>query len=203
MPAGTFTFNVGGRSAASLSATSTGTAPPSRSSGSRARRFRRIQLAGLRLEHGEGRGRPAVAAVPARREALGVLPGTPTCAPRAVVATKFHPLAPCRVLDTRQRGLPAGLGSRRSARAESGASRWRTSAASRPAPSRSRRTSRSRTSTARGELVVYPADVASRRLSSALTPSRTPGEQRTIVYLSTVLYVLCFQQFARDGRFHS
>ena len=37
----------------------------------------------------------------------GVLPGTPTCAPRAVVPTKFFPLTPCRLLDTRQPGLGA------------------------------------------------------------------------------------------------
>ncbi|MGZ5430560.1 MAG: hypothetical protein ACXWEX_04090, partial [Thermoanaerobaculia bacterium] len=38
----------------------------------------------------------------------GVFAGTPSCAPRVVVATKFFPLMPCRVLDTRLlAGAPA------------------------------------------------------------------------------------------------
>jgi len=37
----------------------------------------------------------------------GVVPGTPSCAPRAVVPTRFHTLTPCRVLDTRQAAAPA------------------------------------------------------------------------------------------------
>lgn len=40
----------------------------------------------------------------------GFVPGTPSCAPRAVVASAFHPVAPCRVIDTRFSTFPLGLG---------------------------------------------------------------------------------------------
>ncbi|MEO8586672.1 MAG: VCBS repeat-containing protein [Acidobacteriota bacterium] len=40
----------------------------------------------------------------------GVVPGTPTCAPRAVVASNFLPITPCRVIDTRLATFPPGLG---------------------------------------------------------------------------------------------
>lgn len=116
----------------------------------------------------------------------GVVPGTPTCAPRAVVATTFHPLPPCRVLDTRLAADPLGapalqpLGSPTNPRhfAVAGVCGIPASAVS---------ISANLTVTnvgAQGELVVYPADVT---LPATSAISFRPGKTRAnnaMVYLS-------------------
>jgi hypothetical protein len=115
----------------------------------------------------------------------GVVPGTPSCAPRAIVPTKFHTLTPCRVLDTRLDVEPPGFGppallpfAHRSFPLVANACGIPSSAAS---------ISANLTVTnvaAQGELVVYPADVT---LPGTSAISFRPGITRAnnaLVYLS-------------------
>lgn len=116
----------------------------------------------------------------------GVVPGTPTCAPRVVVPSRFNRLTPCRVLDTRLAAGPLGapalqpLGSPVNPRhfAVVGVCGIPASAAS---------ISANLTVTnvgAQGELVVYPVGVSLPTTSSiSFRPGRTRANN-ALVYLS-------------------
>jgi hypothetical protein len=121
----------------------------------------------------------------------GVVPGTPTCAPRPVVATKFFPLTPCRVIDTRR--LPAGpldapslqgLGSPANPRRFTVAGVCGIPAAASAASAVSISANLTVTNVgAQGELVVYPVGVS---LPDTSSISFRPGKTRAnneIVYL--------------------
>lgn len=120
----------------------------------------------------------------------GFVPGTPSCVPRAVATTSFHPLAPCRVLDTRVGSGPLGgpaltpLGTRAFPV---------TGVCGIPAGAVSISANLTVTNvTQPGELVVYPSDVG-RPATSAVSfrPPKTRANNG-IVYLSTTAMFTVF-----------
>ncbi len=126
----------------------------------------------------------------------GVVPGSPTCTPRPVVATKFHALNPCRVLDTRQPGFPAGLGT--PVLAASGV-RVFTIANVCGIPPGAVSISANLTVTnvtAGGELVVYPSDVARPGTSSLSFHAFRTRANNAILYLSTASMFSVFNNSA-------
>jgi hypothetical protein len=114
----------------------------------------------------------------------GVVPGTPSCSPRPVVSTRFHPLPPCRVLDTRLASAPTGLGA---PALQPNVRRGFAVANVCGIPSGAVSISANLTVTnvaAQGELVVFPADAG---LPVASSISFRPGYTRAnnaLVYLS-------------------
>jgi hypothetical protein len=110
------------------------------------------------------------------------VPGTPTCAPRAVVATRFFPLTPCRVLDTRLAagalGGPALLPNSR---------RNFTVANVCGIPATAVTISANLTVTnagAQGELVLYPSDVSRPNTSAISFRAFKTRANNALVYLS-------------------
>ncbi len=113
----------------------------------------------------------------------GFLPGTPSCAPRAVVATSYRPLTPCRVLDTR-----VGSGQLGGPALQPLQARTFPIAGVCGIPSTAVSISANLTVTnltQPGELVVYPSDVGRPGTSSiSFRPPKTRANNG-IVYLST------------------
>jgi hypothetical protein len=116
----------------------------------------------------------------------GVVPATPSCAPRPVVPTSFYPLTPCRVLDTRLAAgplggpalQPAGSGTNPRRFAVAGVCGIPTNAVSISANLAVTNVY------AQGDLVVYPGDVS---LPGTSAVSFVPGKTRAnnaVVYLS-------------------
>jgi hypothetical protein len=116
----------------------------------------------------------------------GVVPGTPSCAPRPVVATKFHPLTPCRVLDTRLAAGPLGAPALQALGSSSNPRRFSVvGVCGIPAGAVSISANVSVTNVwAQGELVLYPADVPLPGTSAiAFRPGKTRANN-AMVYLS-------------------
>jgi hypothetical protein len=114
----------------------------------------------------------------------GVVPGTLGCQPRAVVATNFHPLTPCRVLDTRLAAGPLG-GPVLQPNALRGF--LVSSVCGIPASAVSISANLTVTGvTAQGELVVYPSDVGRPGTSSISFHPPVTRANNAMVYLSTV-----------------
>ncbi|MEO8055730.1 MAG: VCBS repeat-containing protein, partial [Acidobacteriota bacterium] len=117
----------------------------------------------------------------------GFLPGTPNCAPRAVVPTKFFPLPPCRVLDTRLPAGPLGAPSLQATGSPVNPRRFAVGGVC-GIPSTAVSISANVAVTnvgLPGELVIYPGDAG---LSNSSAISFHPGKTRAnnaIVYLSS------------------
>ena len=116
----------------------------------------------------------------------GVVPGTPTCAPRAVVASKFFPLPPCRVVDTRLATGPLGAPALQALGSPANPRRFAVpNVCGIPANAVSISANLTVTNVAAfGELVVYPIGVS---LPATSSLSFRPGKTRAnnaLVYLS-------------------
>ncbi len=112
----------------------------------------------------------------------GVVPGTPSCAPRVPVTTKLYPLTPCRVLDTRRAtgtlGGPALLPNARRDFAVANVC---------GIPAAAVAISANLTVTnvgARGELVLFPSDASLPNTSSISFGALQTRANNALVYLS-------------------
>lgn len=116
----------------------------------------------------------------------GVVPGTPSCAPRVVVPTNFFPLPPCRVLDTRLATGPLGAPALQPLGSSANPRRYAVAGVC-GIPSTAVSISANLTVTnvaALGNLVVYPLGVALPNTSSiSFRPGRTRANN-DLVYLS-------------------
>ncbi len=133
--------------------------------------------------------------------ANGRAPNAGTCMPRSTVATRFFPLTPCRVIDTRvgngQLGGPALAAQARRNFPIAGVC---------GVPAAAVAISANLTVTdngGSGDLVVFPADVsAAEQQRHQLHCLQDAGEQRPRVPLGHDDNVLCFQRFPDFGRLH-
>lgn len=116
----------------------------------------------------------------------GAVPGTPSCAPRVPIATRFHPLTPCRVVDTR---LPAGplaapalqpLGSSNNPRRFNVGGVCGIPASAVAISANLTITNNS----AQGEVVVFPSDVSLPNTSSVSFRAFQTQANNALVYLS-------------------
>jgi hypothetical protein len=116
----------------------------------------------------------------------GFVPGTGTCAPRVPVATTYHALTPCRVLDTRLAAGPLGAPALQALGSSSNPRRFNVGNVC-AIPSTAIAISANLTVTnvgAFGELVVYPGDVALTGTSSISFQTGKTRANNAMVYFS-------------------